>query len=222
MKLRKHVEHMFKGYKENNQIRELKEEIVSNLEAKVADLTASGMSYDDAVGVAINNMGDVEELIEGNKKIWTNRFKTELLQVALLYAIVAWIVTLPPKIVGLGTLLNYSFLFLVVVLGALFLYMNTKKHESFLNKVVIYHIPSALRYKKMAWQIWWLFIGACILSTTAIHFASNIWFARPISLTGPYQFAVIGIDYALPFVSMIIPLLFSKSITLLEKYEVSE
>jgi hypothetical protein len=220
--LKSYVDNLFTGYEENNQIRELKDEILSNLEARVADLISNGMEYNQAVIKATENIDSVDYLIEDVKKVYINRLKIEFLQVGLLYSLIAWIITIPLKIVGIGVLLNFNLLLIVAVLGIIFLVLNSKKEISYLHKTSVLNNKSAMRNKKLSWLICGLFITVSTLRTTAIYFGSNIWFSRPIRIDGPYQLAEVGIGYALPFISIIIPLLFSAYLRLLQKYEWSE
>lgn len=46
--LREYVDRLFAAHKESRETRELKEEIISNLEAKVADLMEEGLPFPEA------------------------------------------------------------------------------------------------------------------------------------------------------------------------------
>ncbi len=222
--LERYVNSLFKGYKNNEEIMELKAEILSNLEAKVADLQAKGTDYDQAVKLASENFDsdNVDSLIDGNKKIYVNRYKLEFLQLAFLYVLVAWIVTIPFRIAGMGIVLNGLLLIAAIVVGAVFYILNAKKKSGYNDATSFYNIKSAMRYKKVAWLVWGLFVITTTVSITAIQFGSNIWFSRPIGVSGPYQVALLVIRYALPFVSIIIPMLFSTCPKLIDKYKVGE
>ncbi|EIM05379.1 hypothetical protein A1A1_16480, partial [Planococcus antarcticus DSM 14505] len=104
----------------------------------------------------------------------------------------------------------------------MFLILNGKKEDSFKNNVSLYSIESILRYRKVAWRIWWLFIGIVLISITAVQFGSNLWFWRPVTMEGPYQHAVLFVTYLIPFTSLIIPMLFSKSVMLIQKNRAGE
>jgi hypothetical protein len=216
------VDQLFKGHKDNKQTRELKDEILSNLEAKVADLTANGTEYMQAVKMATQNINSVDLLIDGNKKVYVNKFRIELMQAALLYVLIAWIITTPLSIMGIGMLLNFLLLIGVVAMGIIYLALHSKKESHHLERTSFFNIENARRYRKMAWLIWGLFILASVLGNTAILFGSDIWFSRTISIAGPYQFAQIATKYALPVLSIFIPLLFNTSLKLIQKHEVSE
>lgn len=221
-RLKNHVNKLFSGYEENQQVRDLKEEIMSNLAAKVADLESEGMEHKEAVTFATQSIERVDHLLDDEIEVFTNKFKVELVQSALLYSIVAWILTMPAIIMGMGVLVNYFLLAVVITLGLIFLILNGRKEASFLTKVSLYSIKAIRRYRKTAWRIWWLFIGIVLLSITAVHFGSNLWFWRPVAIDGPYQLAVLAIAYLLPFISLIIPMLFNKSVVLIQKNRVGE
>ncbi|MCU6707374.1 permease prefix domain 1-containing protein [Paenibacillus sp. J5C_2022] len=220
--LQYYVDQLFKEHKDNKQTNELKDEILSNLEAKVADLTANGMEYTQAVKVATDNISGVELLIDGNTRVYTNKYRIEFLQIALLYFLIAWVITIPLRLVGMGILLNIFLLIVVFVVGILFFVLNAKKESYFWGQTSIYNINIVMRYRKIAWLIWGLFVTVSILGNTAVVFGSSIWFGREINITGPYQLAVLVFRFLLPFVFIIIPLLFHAALKLIRKYEVGE
>jgi len=220
--LQNYVERLFKGYKDSQHIRELKEEILSNLEAKVADLTANGMDYQQAITTATQNMDRVDFLIDDHQRIYIHRYRLELLQRAVIYLLIGWIVTIPMNIVGEGRLLNAFLLVAAIISGVLLLLLHTKNAKQPLDTISFYNRKQLLRYRKYVWLLWGLFAGVSILWVTALHFGSNLWFARSIHLSGPYQFAVISIRYTLPLVSIIIPLFFNASIKLAQTHEAGE
>lgn len=114
--LKSYVELLFSRYRNSARILELKEEILSNLEAKVEDLTAQGMEKEEAVRQAKASITSVDGLIDGNCLVYYNRYKTEVTQVAVLYGVIAWILTLPLKIVDTGIWVNEVFLVLTLSL----------------------------------------------------------------------------------------------------------
>ncbi|MGF7049981.1 hypothetical protein J2T13_004504 [Paenibacillus sp. DS2015] len=218
--LQQHVEHLFSAYKENQQIKELKYEILSNLEAKVTDLIEGGMTRDQAIAIAISNMDSIEGLIDDHPQMYIHRFQVELVQIALLYTLVAWIFTIPLGILGTIRPISYFLLVIVLVLGVVFLLLNRIKNDHWLNKATTYSIESCLRYRRITWILWGLFMIVSFTATTALRFGSNIWFMRPIRFDGPYQFAVMTLPYLLPLISIIIPLIFNSALRIFHKYEV--
>jgi hypothetical protein len=223
--LNRYVDHLFRKYKPTQQIRELKAEILSNLEAKVADLTASGMNDHEAVQQAKNSIRSVDHLVDGNIRVFIHPFRLELVQMGLLFSLIAWILTIPFRIFGLGVLLNTILMALCIVGSIVYFAMyfssKRKKEEALqAKKYVNYRLVAKL--KRASWSIWSLFIIVVTLTTTAVQFGSHIWFARPVTIDGPYQWAVLAIKYALPFASVIVPLLFHVAEKLAFKYEAGE
>ncbi|MEG0641145.1 MAG: permease prefix domain 1-containing protein [Clostridium sp.] len=220
--LKDHVNSMFSKYKENKQIKELKDEVLSNLEAKVDDLTASGMEYNEAINKAKESINNIDYLIEGNREVYINKYTLEYMQIVLLYSIVAWIITIPGRIVGVGSMINTVLFICSITIGLSYMVLNKKGDSEYFQYKSFMNIESAYKARKIAWIVWFLFIVVSILCITVIQFGSNIWFSRPIRITGPYQFAVITIMYLIPFVTIAIPLIFNVSPKLIFKYEVGE
>lgn len=102
--LQAHVEKLFYKYKKSSQIEELKWEVLSNLEARVADLVADGMELEEAMRVAIKQLPSADQLVGEKRKVYAAVFMQELVQRALLYTLVAWVLTMPLRIWGMGIL----------------------------------------------------------------------------------------------------------------------
>ncbi|GAA0342953.1 hypothetical protein GCM10008967_36770 [Bacillus carboniphilus] len=213
-----HVDRLFIQYPETKEIRELKEEVLTNLEAKVSDLMANGLSQEEAEERAIESIVNIDYLIDNNKTVNRNSYLCEVIQVALLYVIIAWIVTMPALILGIGIIVNYTFLFGVFLLGIM--YMVLRKNES--SQLVTIDVQSFAHLKKVVSIIWVLAMFVITIWTFLLEFGSNLWFGRPISIDGPYQFAVLVIRYLLPFISIIVPLIFHTAFKIIPKHEVGE
>ncbi len=222
--LETHVDILFRGYGHSRQIQELKDEIMGNLEDRAADLTAEGMDYEEAVKRVVRDLGPIDSLIDGSTDIYVNRYRVELLQRALIFTLVAWIITIPLRIVAMGTVLSLSLLLACIAMGIALLVLTRRAHQcaEFLRQVARYNIHRAKRYRSIAWMLWALYMFVTTLATTAVFFGSNLWFSRPIHIDGPYQFSLLMIRYALPFISILLPLLARDSFRLIEKYEVGE
>ncbi|KQL46221.1 hypothetical protein AN963_14715 [Brevibacillus choshinensis] len=221
-RLHQHVEQLFRPYRGMKQAQELKQEVMSNLEARVADMTTDGMDRAEAVRLAIANIPSIAHLIAGNHRIYVYRFWVEWVQRVLLYSLVAWIVTMPLRMVGDGTGLNTAILVVSLFVGIVYVVLLLLRRTSVTNKEMNMNVRAAFRLRKIGWILWSIFIAVSLLFTTALHFASNFWFSRPISISGPYQFAMVAIAYFKPFVSILIPLALHLAPKLLMKYEVGE
>jgi len=220
--LKNHVNSIFSNYKSSKQINELKYEVLSNLEAKVDDLTANGMDLSEAIKKAKGSISSIDYLIDGNRKVFINKYNLEYIQIVLLYLIIAWIITIPVVIIGVGFILNIFIFICSIAIGIKYLLLNSKKQSEYIQCKSFINIQSAFKVKKVSWIMWLLFIVVYTLFTTAIQFGSNIWFSRPVIITGPYQFVEIAIRYGIPLISIIIPLIFNSAPKLILKYEVGE
>lgn len=219
--LRHHVEQLFRPYRGSSQAQELREEVLSNLEARVADLTAGGMAYDQAVRVAKSNLPSIDILLGGKRRIRANGFWLEWVQRVLLYLLVAWIVSMPLQIVGAGEVQSLA-LFSLSLLAGLIYAALLKKKQTAPEGVMKMDLRAAIVYRNTVWTLWTIYMIVSTLYTTALQFGSSIWFGRPVTISGPYQFAMIAIPYLLPVVSIVLPLAFHLMPKLIMKYEVGE
>lgn len=217
--LQQYVDSLFRKYRGSNQIEELKLEVLSNLEAKVADLTSQGMSIEEAVQHAKQNLTSIEHLIEDEHTIYRNAFILEYVQIALLYTLIAWIITLPFMLMGSIILLNRTLMLLTIGLGIIYFLIYSKRRSSMMKKTAVFNLRAAMKLRNTAWILWIIYILTTTIYTTAIQFGSNIWFGRAVHIDGPYQFAMICIPYLVPLVSIMIPLLLHATPQLILKYE---
>ncbi|MNW50096.1 hypothetical protein D3C74_275370 [compost metagenome] len=219
--LQKHVDRLFAGYPATGRIRELKEEILGNLEAKAADYMAGGMEYEQAVQAATASLTRIDGLIDESPQIYVNRYRLDVLQKTLLFTLILWILTIPLRMIE-RTPLSFLFLVLVLLLGILYLVLNFVWRGHALEVTSPRNLHVARRRSRMVWLLWGLFILVTLLAITALRFGSNIWFGHQVKIGGPYQFAVLGIQYAKPFLTILIPLAFQASTTLISKHEAGE
>lgn len=221
--LQQHVQVLFRKYNRDasKQIEELKHEVLSNLEAKVADLTAGGMDREEAIAQATASITSVEHLIDDNRSVYVSQYSVEYVQIALLYALIAWIVSMPLRVVGIGEGINLLLLVISVLIGVAYMVLLVLVREpGFREKRAFLNIRFAYDLRKKGWWLWAVFMLVSVLYTTAVRFGSNIWFWREVQISGPYQLAEMAIPYILPFFTLIVPLLLHVSPKLMMKYEV--
>lgn len=218
--LRNYVDSLFAHYRETKQIKELKEEILGNLEARKVDLIALGTSEAEAIAQAEQSITSIDGLIDGNKEIYRNQFWKEWLQWVLIYLINACIVSIPMRMVHIGTSLSTLLFFAAILVGAIYIRSNSQAYSRKLNKKAYVNLGHIERIRNIIWFFWGVFTLVYSAATTALYFGSNIWFSRSISINGPYELAVIVIFYAVPFFTVIIPLSANKMPGLVLKYEV--
>lgn len=220
--LKNYVDHLFANYKQTDDTEELKNEILSNLEAKAADYMRDGMTYEESIALATQNLDTVDFLIDGHPQIYINRYRMDLMQTALIYVLLAWIMSIPVTIIRPG--LWISVVLPAAAAACLAVYaamLFVSKRNDNADHIAAIHKETWARAAQAAWILWGVFIIVTALLNTALKFGSNLWFGLPISISGPYQFAVLLIDYALPLLTIIIPLTVSKAARLQDKYEVN-
>lgn len=221
-RLEQHVEALFRKYKATPKIIEAKAEILGNLEAKVADMVADGIEETAAMDSAIESLKSVDWLQEETIEIYTNQFQLEYAQRVLLYLLIGWILTIPFGIVGSGILLSLLLFVLTLAAGVTYIVMGGKRNTPDFQKKAFANLQTAVKRRKLVWQIWLLYILISTASVTALRFGSNLWFSRPIHIDGPYQFAMVAVRYLLPLFTVLIPLCFGLAPKLIMKYQVGE
>ncbi|UED76008.1 permease prefix domain 1-containing protein [Brevibacillus sp. DP1.3A] len=220
--LQHYVDQLFQKYRGSKQIEELKWEVLSNLEAKVADLVADGLSLDEAVKKAKANLPSIDSIVGERRQVYIFLLVQELLQLGLLYVLIAWIVTMPLRIWGMGIFLNYSLFAICILIGIVYLILLGINRPASSQNLTSMNVRSACLLRKTGWMLWALYIVGTLVFTTALYFGSNLWFSTPVNLTGPYQFANVAVSYALPFLSILIPLWLHAIPRLILKYDAGE
>lgn len=199
--LKKYTEALFAHQPQTSKVQDLKDEIYGNLLAKKQDLISQGYAESEAIVKTKDSILSVDNIIEGNQLTYINRFKTECWQTLLLYGSVLWILSIPTIIMARIPFSIITF-FTVIFFGIS--YLNSKKNNQ--DEVAF---VNGNRYKKMSrtvWIIWFIFFVVSTVTVTAVMFGSNIWFARPIRITGPYAFASIAVKYYIPAVIVLLPI----------------
>jgi hypothetical protein len=78
-KIKKYIDSLFSDIHETKQLKELKEEVSANLMEKVNDYIANGTSEENAFEKAKDELGDMNELIEGLKKVSINKKESAIM-----------------------------------------------------------------------------------------------------------------------------------------------
>lgn len=216
--LEKYVNSLFIHHKNDDSLQDLKDEIYGNLEAKKQDLLLLGMDEASAIKKAKESITSIEGLIEGNRLIYVNRFKKECLQSLLFYLTIVWILTIPLIVFSRFSLLNTTLLIAVICVGIAYV---VKKPDD-LETIGFINLKRYQKRKRLAWILWGIFYGVCVLFITALFFGSNLWFSRPIRINGPYAFAYIAAQYFVPLLTIFIPILISDFTKIILKNEVRE
>ena len=212
--LSKYVDELFIPYKSQH-LQDFKEEIKSNLEAKMQDLLNQGINEEDALNITKNSIPNIDALIEPNRLIYIDQFHLECLQNVLIKLLIAWILTIPPIVIYRVYPLNILLIMMSITVGMI--YYHKSKNVCFTIRFI--NIKIYQRRKKIAWILWGIFYLLYALTMTVVFFGSNIWFHRTIHIDGPYQFFNMVIRYYVPLISILIPILIGSFLKVLPKHE---
>lgn len=209
-----YVDELFRHQHLTSEIKELKEEILSNMVAKRDDLIAQGMSEAAATQKVKESLASIDGLVEANQLTYIDYYYTECLQTALLNCIIFWICSLPLLFTKYALFSNLGFL-ATSILGIL--YLTKKKQQT--NVVAFMSISASLQHRKKIWIIWSLFFLVYIGMMAALTFGSDIWFGRKINISGPYQMANLATRFYFPLLTVVLPITIGSFTKILIKNE---
>lgn len=212
--LKQYVNMLFSRQKLSQENMDLKEEIYSNMSAKKYDLMQQGLSEPEAISKAKESIVSIDGLVGEKQLTFINQYNTEKLQGILLASIIMWILSIPAILVGAGLFSVGAFL-LVVLFGVLFLKSKRKDRKllAFTDKT------SCKKLRKIAWLVWGVFFFVCAAAVSAALFGSNLWFSRPLNISGPYQFGVAAVRYYLPLLTIVFPIAISSYPKIMDQNE---
>lgn len=212
--LQEYVDKLFRHQRQTAEVKDLKEEILSNMTAKYEDFLTQGIDKISAIQKAEESIITVEGLIDGNQLTLIDHYRAECLQTALLSSTIFWICTLP-LLVTRYALFSFFGLLATVVLGVA--YIMKSKHQT--AEVSFVSVARNEKRRKWVWIVWCLFFLVYVGTMVAATFGSNIWFNRPITISGPYQFFNIVLRFYIPVLTVVIPITISRFTKLLIKHE---
>lgn len=201
--LEKYVDELFRHQRLTSEVRDLKEEILTNMVAKRDDLIAQGFDKGAATEKAKESLSSIDSLVDGNQLTYIDRYRADCLQTIFLNCIIFWILSLPLLFAQYAfAIFSYMGLLLTLVFGVL--YFGQSKKQS--NAVTVVSIAASERRRKIVWIIWGLFFIVCAGAMAAVTFGSNVWFGRSLNISGPYQLASIAVRFYLPLLTIVIPI----------------
>ncbi|WP_128100535.1 permease prefix domain 1-containing protein [Paenibacillus sp. DCT19] len=223
-RISRHMERLFEHAQDTTANRELKEEIHSNLTARVEDYIDQGMSEKQAFEKAIQHIAGLDQIMSDQHQVQRFPYWTAVLQSALIYCLIAWIITIPMRVLMEGKIVNFWLMIASALVGGAYLLYMLGNRERQRNAEATTVIRSTT-LRKMTRIVWWMW-GALILimwgTQAALRFGSNIWYSRPVQVEGPYQFAVLVIAFVIPLLTIIVPLIVQKAGRLVREFEVGE
>lgn len=210
--IKEYVDGLFRHQHLTPEVTDLKEEIISNMLAKRDDLIAQGLDAESATEKAKESLSAIDYLIDGNQLTDIGKYHLECAQTLLLNSILFWIFSLPLLFTCYAPF-SYMGFMLVILFGCSYLWKKNKNANGF----VFLSVAASKRRRKMAWIIWTLFFLVAAGTMAALTFGSDIWFGRPLNISGPYQMANTAVRFYLPLLTIIIPITFSNFTKILQK-----
>lgn len=212
--LQKYVDALFIHQRQTAEVKDLKEEVLSNMVAKRDDLIVQGIDKEAATQMAKENLSSVEGLVSGSLLAYADHYYAECLQNSLLGSILLWICTFPLLFTRYG-FLSFCTLCVAIVFGALYVVRNKRKTD----KVSFLSLTASQQLKKRVWIIWGIFFLVYVAAVAAVTFGSNIWFGQPVQISGPYQSANLAVRFYVPLLTIAIPITVSSFPKVLIKNE---
>lgn len=206
------VDQLFQHVRMTEDVKELKAEIASNMEAKFEDLMNRGFEKGKALSKLQEDFVAIDGLIDSVYRVDYHGFQKECFQSCLLASLFFWILSIPTMLVG------RAFAWLAFGLAVLFAVLYLDKRRSDKHEVRFVSIEQLEKIRKNAWLIWGLFFLICVLTITALQFGSNIWFGRVVTFQGPYDFANKLVNYYIALTTIAFPIAISRLPAYLDQY----
>lgn len=202
--IRRYTDRLFEHVALTDEVKELKAEIYSNMEAKVMDLVENGLPKNEAIRKAQADLVSIDGLLDSIHAVDYHQFRLDCLMDLLLASLIIWILAIPTLMVQ-GTI---AWLALGCVLVVAVKYMKEKSAVE--HNVRYLSIKEMKRGVKRLWKFWSLMFTVGVLTVTAVQFGSNIWFLRTVTFQGPYDFANQMVWYYLSVITVIVPIAVSR------------
>lgn len=222
--LERYVKQLFRQQADTAEMRDLKEEILSNMQAQKADLMAQGLSEDEAIRQVKNSLPSLDGLVEDQQLTWVDRYHTDCLRAMLLTSIVYWILILPTQVLSWAQS-NWFFqakwylLFgmVITLILAVAYWIQKSLHQDRAERRAI---SECRRKVALVWKFWGALVAVILLTEIGVYWASDIWFHRPLHLphiNGPWSLAVTLLPFYLLALTALVPLTAAQFPKMLQK-----
>lgn len=212
--LQNYVESLFLRKRSTAKIKDLKEEIYSNLIAKKEDLMQQGYTEQEAIAMSKSSLHSIDELLDDLQLTYVNQFKAACWQTMLLYSAILWLLSIPTMILNIPYFsMSIFLLFLLIGTGYVIARQGPMEQMAFIS------VKTFRSLMKHAWFIWTIYFMTAIITVSAIQFGSNLWFLQPVIIDGPYTLGMIAVRYYVPLITILIPIAISRFPAILCNYE---
>lgn len=113
-----------------------------------------------------------------------------------------WIFSLPLLFVKYAPIC-FAGLALTLISGIFYILQSKKERAA--NALATVSISKSRQRKKTVWILWGISFSILMIAKMAALFGSNLWFGRPIEITGPYSVVNIALQIYVPVLTIFIP-----------------
>lgn len=214
--LQKYVDTLFSYQRKNAKTENLKEKLLSKMIKEVNDLILQGMTGVEALEKAMEGLGSEEWLTGGNQLTDMQEYTVQCSYSVLLNCTLFWIFTLPLLFVKYTPI---CFIGLIATFVSGIFYIMKSRNYKKTETLALISILESRRRRKIVWVLWGVFFSIFIFAKAAVLFGSNLWFRRPVEISGPYAFANLVLQFYVPLLTIFIPITVGSFTNLLSKYE---
>lgn len=212
----KYIDMLFSYQRKNAKTEALKEKLLNEMISNINDLLLQGADEVDALKKVKESVTKEEWLIDGNQITDMQEYLVQCSYSVLLNCTLFWIFSLPLLFVKYA-FICYIGLVLTLIVAVFYIFESKRNKKT--NILALVSISESRKRKKTIWRLWGIFFSFSIVVKMAVLFSSNLWFGRPIEITGPYSFINIVLPFYVPLLSVFIPIAIGCFTNLLLKNE---
>lgn len=212
----KFIDMLFSHQRKNIKTDASKEKLLNQMTGNINDLLLQGKDEVEALKIAKKNVADVEWLNADNQLTDMQEYLAQCSYSTLLNCTLFWIFSLPLLFVKYAPICFVG-LVLTLIFG-IFYILKSKKNKT-TNILALVSISKSRQRKKTVWILWGISFSILIITKVAALFGSNLWFGRPIEITGPYSVINIALQIYVPMLTVFIPITVGGFTNILSKYE---
>lgn len=199
--LRAYVDALFARRGDTPENRDLKEEIYGNLAARRDDLIAQGVPEPEAVRAAKAQLPSLDGVLGTGVRVNAQQWRAARVQSLLLASVIFWVLTIPLLLVRTGAACLAAFA-AVAVFGVLYLCRRRGDPAAIMTVDTV----RLRRQSRCVWLVWGVCFVVCVGAASAVLFASNVWFSRPVRIDGPYALGTAAAPYYLALSTIVYPI----------------
>lgn len=212
----KYIDMLFLYQRKNAKTEELKEKLLNEMIKNINELMMQGLDEIDALKMAKESIMNEDWLTDENQITDIQEYLVQCSYSVLLHCTLFWIFSLPLLFAKYAPI---CYIGLVLTLLAAIFYVFESKRIKNTNILALVSISESKKRKKTVWRLWGIFFSIFVVAKAVALFGSNLWFGRPIEITGLYSVINIVLHFYVPLLSIFIPMAVGSFTNLLLKNE---